>query len=664
VVIGEAATKSSDGHVGNPNGALHVGSTIDYKPYAADQDDTSGEPPNGPGVKLRVVGVVRTVDEFLFVPGMVMLSPGFLRSHGPGLLLVENAMVRLAGGAQDVPGFRAAANSLVAPGVPVDDLHVIQRRVDTTIRVESTGLLLLGLAVALAGMALVIQALGRSVAIPDDEVVVLRAMGFDRSSIALCTVLVHGVVAATGAAVTPAVAVGVSRWFPVGLASRIDPDRGLHADWVVLGPATILAVATVLGYAGLVGWHMSGVRRSASLRRQSTLASGLSRTAPLKVALASTMAFGQRGNSTRHVARSATVGAVIGVLGVVGTMTLDRGLSDALAHPARAGVSWDATVTPTPADRTETGVVSSRISSIRGLPPVADAAGIIRLVTEVNGSGVPVFAIQPDGGSIALVSTSGRPPVRDGEAAIGPETARQLHVRPGDTISVGSRNRRVQLVGEALFPADVHAGFDEGVWLTSGDFGLMEPPAAPDDPKAADRVIAVRFRSGSDARAAIAEVARAQGTSIAGIAPVEVPPELMNLRNVRTLPRLLAGFLALLAAAAVAHVLSTSVHRRRRDFATLRALGMTGGGTRAILYLQGGAIAIVGLLVGIPLGLAAGRIGWRLVTMRVPLRFVGPVPLVALVILVPAAVGIASLLGVWPGRRLTRLRPAEELRSE
>ena len=662
VVVGEAATAGSG--PGRPYGSLHVGSVIDYTPYALDEDDTSGDPPQGPHVQLRVVGVVRHVPEFLFVPGMIMLSPGFLATHGTGLLLVENAMVRLAGGAADASQFRADVNELVAPGVPINDLHVIERRVDTTIRVERVALLLLGAAVALAGIVLMAQALGRSVSIPENEVFVLRAMGFDRFSIALCTALVHTVVAIVGSAVALAVAVAASRWFPVGLASRVDPDRGIHADWLVLGPTMVLAVAVVLGYATVVGWRLSDPRRrSTSPPRQSSLAYRLSRMAPLTVGVATAMAFGTR-RLSRDLVRPALVGAVVGVLGVVGTLTIDRGLNDALAHPARAGVAWDATVTPVTDDRTTAGVSQTRIDSIRAVPAVADAVSVSRLVSEVNGAGVPLFSVEPAGGSIALVSTSGRPPDRDDEAAIGPETARQLHIGIGDSVSVGSLDHRVRIVGEALFPADVHAGFDEGLWLTSGGLESTEPPVAPDDVNGAERVVAIRFQSGTDVNAAIADVARAQGESIAAIEPVEVPPELTNLRNVRTLPRLVAGFLALLAAAAVAHVLAAAVNSRRRDFATLRALGMTRGGTRAILNMQAAAIAIVGLVVGIPLGLAVGRIGWRLVTVRVPLRFVGPVPLAALLVLVPAAVGIANVLALWPGRRLSRLRPAEVLRTE
>ena len=664
VVVGEAIAETEPDLSGNPRPSFPVGSVIDYKPFGADQDDTSGEPPSGPDLQLRVVGVVRHVHEFLFVPGMVMPSPAFLDRHRSDISLAENAMVRLAKGAADIPQLQRDVNEVVAPGTPINDLHLIQRRVDTTLGVERAALLVLAAAIALGGLMLVIQALGRSVQIPDDEVNVLRAMGFDRAAIALCTVFVHVLVAVLGVVATLTIAVVASRWFPIGLASKIEPDRGMHADWVALGVAAGVVIATVLGYAAAAGWRLTGLKRSQLVVRRSALATRLTHVAPLTVGLGATMALRRGADRSSELVRPVLAGAVVGVLGVVATMTMSRGLNDALANPTRAGVTWDATVIPLPSDRTETGINPARLDSIGALPQVAGAAVVSRRVSAVNGAGVPVFSVQPGVGEVALTSTAGRAPAGDDEGAIGPRTADQLGVGIGDTVSVGSLHRQVRIVGRALFPADVHAGFDEGLWLTPNALNSIEPSSAPDDPEGAYRMIAIRFRPGADPGAAREEVARAQNGSIADIVPVDVPPELTNLRNVRPVPRLLATFLAVFAAAVIALVLGASVRRRRRDFATLRALGMTRGGTRAILNMQGTAIAVGGLVVGVPLGVALGRTAWRLVTERVPLDFVGPLPLAAVVVLAVGALVVVNLLAVLPGRRAARLRPAEVLRAE
>ena len=165
--------------------------------------------------------------------------------------------------------------------------------------------------------------------------------------------------------------------------------------------------------------------------------------------------------------RPALIGAMVGVLGVVGAMTIDHGLSEALTHPARAGVTWDAAITPSPADTSVPRSPARESHAIAAVRDVSDVAVVSRQVSEVAGTaGVQIFAIEPKIGSVALETTKGTGPKHDDEAAIGPQTARLLGVGIGDTITVGSLPHRVRIVGEALFPCDVHASFDEGIWLT------------------------------------------------------------------------------------------------------------------------------------------------------------------------------------------------------
>jgi ABC-type antimicrobial peptide transport system permease subunit len=143
-----------------------------------------------------------------------------------------------------------------------------------------------------------------------------------------------------------------------------------------------------------------------------------------------------------------------------------------------------------------------------------------------------------------------------------------------------------------------------------------------------------------------------------------VPVELVNLRNVRTLPVVLAVFLALLAVAAASHALLTSARARRKEFAILRAIGMTRRGMRAVLNSQATTIAALGLLVGVPIGVILGRLAWGLVAGRVPLQDVPPLPALGIVILLPCVAVIAIVIALVPSRRVTRLGAAQVLRAE
>ncbi|MEO7555571.1 MAG: ABC transporter permease, partial [Acidimicrobiales bacterium] len=286
-----------------------------------------------------------------------------------------------------------------------------------------------------------------------------------------------------------------------------------------------------------------------------------------------------------------------------------------------------------------------------------------------NGVGVASYALDevalPSAQPITFALTQGRAPANDGEVAVGPKTALDLHVRVGDRFELGADHVVVQVVGLALFPPDVHAEFDEGVWVTGSALNAQAPSVTSDDLfQGAERAIVVRFPKGTDTVSAVGALNDRVGDQTQGVAPAEIPAELTNLRNVRTLPLLLAGFLGLLAIAAVSHVLLTSSRRRRRDFAVLRAVGVSRRDTRLMLNAQGTAIGLVGLAVGVPLGVGLGRTGWRWVADRVPLDDVPPFAVVAVVVIVPAAIAIVNALAVWPGRRVSRLHPAEVLRAE
>jgi len=288
-----------------------------------------------------------------------------------------------------------------------------------------------------------------------------------------------------------------------------------------------------------------------------------------------------------------------------------------------------------------------------------------RVAVDVAGVGVPAMTVRPTRGDnppIELVTIAGRAPQRADEAAVGPATAQQLHVGIGDTIVVGRPPQRVRIVGKALFPSEVHSAFDEGAWLAPQTLDAVAPSSAAG--VELERLVVLRFRAAVNAGAATRRLGKTLDPAVASVEGREVPVELSNLRNVRRLPSLLAGFLALLAVAALGHVLATSVRRRRRDFAVLRALGISGRGVRLILFAQGSAVAATGILLGIPLGLAIGRMGWQAVADQVPLRYVSPFGLLAVAAVIPVAIAAANLLAVWPGRRAARLQPSEVLRAE
>jgi len=102
---------------------------------------------------------------------------------------------------------------------------------------------------------------------------------------------------------------------------------------------------------------------------------------------------------------------------------------------------------------------------------------------------------------------------------------------------------------------------------------------------------------------------------------------------------------------------------RRSEFAVLRALGITPGELRNLLFLQTGLMGVIAGLLALPLGIL---MSWILVTI-INVRSFGwtmdfSVPAMVLLESIVLAVVAALLAGWYPARKLSQMSPAEALR--
>jgi hypothetical protein len=217
----------------------------------------------------------------------------------------------------------------------------------------------------------------------------------------------------------------------------------------------------------------------------------------------------------------------------------------------------------------------------------------------------------------------------------------------------------MRVVGRSALVNTDAVGVGSGAILTLDGLRRLES-----DPGSGYGVFYVRYAPGVDPVTAMGSLRR-PASGLSQVVVVARPPsDVENLGRVGGLPGVLAGLLALLAASTLAHLLVTSVRRRRRDLAVLKTLGFVRHQVSAAVAWQATTVALVALAAGLPLGVALGRWSWSLLIDRIGL---GAEPVTPWPVLLAAAlvtVLVANLVAAWPGRMAARTRPAVALRSE
>ena len=150
----------------------------------------------------------------------------------------------------------------------------------------------------------------------------------------------------------------------------------------------------------------------------------------------------------------------------------------------------------------------------------------------------------------------------------------------------------------------------------------------------------------------------------ADVADQASPIELINFGESVNFPLLFGAALSLFGAATLVHLLLVSVSRRRAEAGLLKVLGFVRRQVAAVVAWQATAVVLVGMVVGVPLGIAAGKVAWRLFASNVGVVPVEVVQAVPLILLAAAVLAATNLLAILPALRAARSHPADLLRAE
>ena len=142
------------------------------------------------------------------------------------------------------------------------------------------------------------------------------------------------------------------------------------------------------------------------------------------------------------------------------------------------------------------------------------------------------------------------------------------------------------------------------------------------------------------------------------------PSNLVNFGEAVNFPLIVGFVLALFGVATLLHVLVVSVARRRREVGLLKAIGLVRRQIAAVVCWQAATIAAVGIVVGIPLGVLAGRAVWQAFATNLGVVPVTEIEVGTLALLSAAVLCIAIVLAIGPALVSARSRPAALLRTE
>jgi hypothetical protein len=649
---------------------LAVGSTVRF--LLGDPDAT---PPRS--ATVRIVGIVASPGQFPAVGawsnlGSVYVTPAFVRSNGITPSAADaSLLIRLRHGAADRDAF---LRHLAAAGLGTVDIPMVEQiqtaGVQRSIRLESQALWALSALIGLAALAILGQLLARQLYLESAELPILRALGMTRVQLSALGMLRAGIIGAAAACSVVPVAVLLSPLTPIGLARFAEPDTGFVADVfaLVLGATSVLLLTVLVG--AVTAWAaartaMTGAGRAqAEHQRPSALASAVGRAwrSP-SAAVGARMALEPGRGRTAVPVRSTIFGATLSVAALTASLLFAASLHHLLVTPRLSGYMWDVYVA--------VEAQQERVAAaLRADPKVA---GYTRGgFANVRIGGDSLMALNLDGsGPVRPVIIDGAAPAADDEIALGAATMRAAQVTIGRTVDVvldqaeGSpRPVRMRVVGTVIVPPNPFAAtrLGDGAAVTVPGLLRIDPGSAG---RAGSLPFLVRFAPGVDRDAGLAAVAKdLEGIPNPLIFPAERPASIASLARVAEVPLLLSGLLALLAVGTLAHTLVSSTRRRRRDLAILKTLGFVRTQVRGALAWQATTLATVALLVGLPAGIVGGRWAWRVFAGQLGVLPDPVVPLLAVLVAVPAALFLANVVAALPGRTAARTHPATVLKSE
>jgi hypothetical protein len=683
---------------------LRPGSTMTFLSFRHEPSDPSKiSPSDYVRLTITITGIGVAPNEVVPVAQLdsapwLLVTPGYFRKYAdPNDLGFDGLAVKLKPRA-DIKRFHREVDALALKhqatiGGPAAeqkdappsalyffaDESVHNARVLRAIRPQSIALALFAILAAGAALLALGQIMARQLFVDSTEYPILRGLGMARNELVTLAMIRVAIIAVAGGLIAVVLAFLASPLFPIGPARLAESDPGFSANVAFMGLGFAGIVLSLLAVAAYPAWRgataASGVLGAAEVpgaERPSRIARAAARGGGSPTVGAGVrMALEPGHGRTAVPVRTALVGLIAAIAAVASAFTYGTSLNRLVSTPRLYGWDWDVFL--------DAGfgpiMTNQSLREVANDPSVAAmSAGNYGTLT-VAGDPVPAVGIESFKGAVYPTIVEGRAPTDSNEIVLGTTSLRRAHASVGETVTVGlSRGSfPMRIVGRAVFPpmgpgSFTPTGLGEGA-IVAGN--LLIPTDYPLDSEFT--FLLVRLVPGSDRpafrRSLVAQVRKinpdcSEGTGACDPRPVERPADIANYARVRATPLILAGLLAVIAAAMIGHALVTSVRRRRHDLAILKTLGFVRRQVSATVAWQATTFAVIALALGLPIGVAVGRWIWTVFAdqLGVPPEPVVSLPVILLAI--PATLLLANVIAAIPGRLASRTHPAVVLRTE
>jgi hypothetical protein len=669
-----------------------VGGRVQYQFYRT--DPAGADRPDG-RLSFLVTGIVvvppALVDQFDTLTTAV-LPPAATAQFLDGRFGFGWVGIRLARGPAGIPGLRrslaalarsyARAHRLPPADVPppgIRRMDVIQHQARQAIAPQALALGAFGVLAALAMLVLAGQGIAYLLSGAGPPARILQAHGATRAQAALAIAGLPAVTAAAAAGLAVAGAVALSPLAPVGEVRRYDPAHGLQADAAVLTGGAALLLCALLAITAVLSWRVVGRARPAGGARPAAIISAAAAAGlPVTAVIGARHALEPGQGRPPAPVRATLGGSVVAVSAVAAALVFGASLHGLVTHPARYGWNWDVLVQSSGGFA---GWSPARMSRLVDGQPGVTAWSVLGFSQEdIDGQEVPVAGIEPQLGSVAPPTSSGRPLSAANQIELGAGTLRQLGKKIGDTVQAGSGTaaRKLVITGTVTLPSvgvmlEDHPSLGIGALMPERTLLALEGlRSGNEDSQLAQGLPAEPTTAVFDVTSARAGTALAR--KIIAHSPDGTPGGTYRLGPMRAAavidagqmgsqPLALALGLATAAILALALTMMASVRQRRPDLALLKSLGMRPRQIRAVVAWQATVILFIATAAGVPLGVAAGRWAWTVFAASIG---VVPSPQVPVTLLAGGIITLllaGNLLSAAPGAVAART-PAAALRAE